>query len=156
MLLNKYFYRKNFSDLVEGFVVPKIFIVGQTLSSIEKILGFERGRLKQGAAFAELYSLPGADELEYYGDTRVPEHRFEERRTKDLGRTELSYAAYYSLRPDSKLIKVIPLTNPNPLIDMDKNWPSGNGAMQFKIKQGLKKEARIIAVIENYPDGIFR
>ena len=155
MLKNRYFYRKGFHDSVGGFIVPKEFINGSSLMAIERILGFKQGRLKQGAAFAELYSLPNLDELEYYGDTRVPGHRFEERRNKNISSNDLSNAAYNYLQTNTKLIKVIPLKDENPLLSEDQNWPSGNGAMQYKLKMGILKPATIISVVEDYPFGVF-
>lgn len=141
--------------MVGGFIVPKEFIHGHTLAAIEKILGFRQGRFSQGAAFAQLYSKPAADDLEYLGDTRVPGHQFEERRNKNISRNNLSQAAYSYLGPHTKLIKVIPLANENPLLSEDENWPSGQGAMQYKLKRGLSKPAVIIEVIEKYPNGVF-
>jgi hypothetical protein len=155
MLKNRYFYRKNFHDFVSGFIVPKEFISGCTLKTIEGILGYKSGRFKQGAAFAQLYSLPREDELEYYGDTRVPGHRFEENRNKNISRNDLSKSTYSFFQSNTKLIKVITLANENPLLSEDENWPSGSGAMQFKLKKGIRKPAIIIDVIENYPHGIF-
>lgn len=155
MLLNKYFYRPGFYLRVGGFVVPKEFIVGSSLESLEKILGYKKGRLKIGAAFAQLYSIPHQHELEYYGDTSAAQHRFEERRNKEISQNELSNSAFSYLQPNTKLIKVIPLQSENPLLSEDENWPSGTGAMQFKIRKGIVKPAVIINVVENYPSGIF-
>jgi len=153
-LKNKYFYRKNFQCNVRGFIVPREFIANQSLAQLEHSLGFAKGRLDQGAAFAQLNLMPAAAELEYFGDTSAPEHSFEQKRNKGISKTDLSNAAYQYLRPGTKLIKVIPLKDHDPLATMDQNWPAGKGAMQFKLK--VIKPAVIIDVIENYPHGIFR
>jgi hypothetical protein len=155
-LKNKYFYRKNFSCYVTGFIVPKEFISNLSLADLERVLGFATGRLKNGAAFARLNAIPAVYELAYYGDTGTAAHRFEEKRNKTISKDELNKAAYQYLRPSTELIKVIPLDNPDPLMSEDENWPPGIGAMQYRLKMGVVKPAIVIDVIESYPGGMFR
>jgi hypothetical protein len=154
--MGKHVYVKNASCYVTGFLVPREFIDGCTLSELEAILGFASGRLKGGAAFAQLTALPAIHEIEYYGDTRAPAHRFEEMRNKDYTRDEMSKAAYRYFRPNTELIKVIPVDNHNPYLADDQNWPPGHGAMQFRLKMGVTKLAYIVDVIMDYPGGRFR
>ncbi len=161
MLKNPYFYRKNFQCFVKGFIVPKEYIGNCTLADLERILGFRRERLKQGAAFAQLYTLPAMEELEYFGSTATPSHRWEERRAdlsnrniEVISQSRLINAAYRYLNPSTKLIKVIPLKDHNPMLSEDQNWPRGIGAMQYKLIR--KKAAFIIDVIEDYPNGKFK
>lgn len=161
MLKNRYFYRKNFQCFVQGFIVPKEHISDCNLAQLESILGFVKGRLKQGAAFAQLYELPAQHELEYFGSTQTPAHHWNENRENlsNLGvdvieHNRLNEAAYHYLNPASKLIKVIPLKDHDPMLSEDENWPSGIGAMQYRLK--VKKPAVIIEVIEDYPNGKFK
>ncbi len=161
MLKNRYFYRKNFECFIRGFIVPKEFISGRTLAELERILGFKQGRLKQGAAFAKLFNLPDKHELAYFGSTETAAHHFAERREElrnqgvdVIGHHQLNEASYHYLNASTQLIKVIPLKDHNPLLSEDENWPSGAGAMQYKLV--VTKPAMIIDVIEDYPNGKFK
>jgi len=144
-------YIKNSPISISGFIVPLEFITGQTLAQLELTLGLARGRLDKGAIIAQLRETPTSQELEYYGDTRTAEHHFEENRNKGISHAELSNAAYHYIQPTTKLVKVIALKNPDPLGSLDINWPSGKGAMQFKLKK--PKPGIVLQVIENYPGG---
>lgn len=147
-------YVKNTTCIVRGFIVPLEFIRGMSLMEIERTLGLAAGRLDRGAAFALLNGIPAEHELEYFGDTRSPEHRFEQVRNKQIGRQELNNAAYnYIQTARPKLIKVIAIKDHNPMMTEDQNWPSGHGAMQYKLI--VNKPAMIVDLVESYPTGRF-
>ena len=65
----------------------------------------------------------------------------------------LNTAAYAYLRGGSQLIKVMPIKNYDPLLSDDENFPPGQGAMQFKLNK--KVPATVIAVVKEYPTGVF-
>ncbi len=145
---------KNTPCRVRGFIVPLEFIRGMSLAELERTLGLATGRLDRGAAFALLNETPQEHELQYFGDTRAPEHRFEQVRNKQITHQQLSNAAYnYIKTARPKLIKVIAIKDHNPLMTEDQNWPSGHGAMQYKLI--VSKQATIIDLIETYPYGRF-
>ena len=160
MITNKHLYFKNGDCTVTGYVVPKEFIAGKSLTEIERLVGFKSGRLKNGAAFAQLRSLPPRTDLDYYGSSQTPDHKWEKDRQKIInrgvavvGHADLSDAAYHYLQPTTKLIKIIALSDPDPLSTLNQNWPRGSGVMQFKLKS--PKGAVIVDVISNYPQGRF-
>ena len=141
-------YVKGSPCIVSGFIVPHEFIKGQSLSQLETTLGLASRRLDKGAVIVQLRSIPAVHELDYYGDTRTPEHRFEQARNKDMSHAQLSHAAFNYIRPPTRLVKVIAIKNPDPLGTLDSNWPAGLGAMQFKLKQ--PKPGVVLEVIEDY------
>lgn len=149
----KNLYTKNSTCWVSGFIVPKEFIVNVSLRDLERMLGFRSQRFEKGAAFAQLDTVPGSAQLEYFGDTRTAAHRFEENRNKDISKPDLNNAAYQYLRSTTKLIKVLPLKSHDSSLTDDDNWPSGFGAMQYKLKSGIWKHAMVIDVVEDYPNG---
>jgi hypothetical protein len=139
---------------VKGFIVPLEFIAGLSLADLERALGLATGRLDRGAAFALLNDIPFEHELQYFGDTRAPEHRFEEWRNKRIERKEIDNAGYaYLQAARPKLIKVIALKSHDPMLTNDQNWPPGFGAMQYKLL--VEKQAMVIDVVWNYPHGRF-
>ena len=137
--------------MISGCIVPYDQINGMSLAELETTLGFTKGRLDRGAAFAQLHSIPLPGEIDYYGDTRSATHNFNKVRNQAISHADLSQAAYNFFQPSTRLIKVIALKNDNPLVDDDTNYPKGHGAMQFKLK--VPKPATIIKLIENYPHG---
>lgn len=145
----------SYQQPVGGFVVPKEFIVGCSLITIEKILGFKTNRLAGGVVVVQLDMLPAIHELEYFGDTRSPAHQFEEVRNKDISRPALNVAAFAYLQPTTKLVKVIPLDDPFSQRKENQEWPAGQGAMQYRLKDGIRKSATVIDLIDNYPNGTF-
>lgn len=108
----------------------------------------------------QLDFLPELHELEYYGDTRHPkdefEQEFEQNRTRNINRTDLNKAAFAYLQPTTKLVKVIPLDDPRSQNPLNQNWPAGQGALQYKLKEGVRKSATIVEIINQYPHGIFK
>lgn len=150
---NQQSFEKYSTHSVGGFIIPKEFIAGLPLIAIEKILGYRKDRLSEGAIFYQLIFTPIANELEYFGDTRSAEHRFEENRNKEISRSDLSNAAYNYIQPTTKLIKVKPIKDFDRSLPDDENFPPGNGGMQYKLK--ILSLASIIDVIKNYPFGVF-
>jgi hypothetical protein len=150
---NQQSFEKYSIHSIGGFIVPKEYIAGLPLIAIEKILGYRKDRLSEGAIFYQLIFTPTANELEYFGDTRSAEHRFEENRNKEISRSDLSNAAYYYIQPTTKLIKVKPIKDFDRSLPDDENFPPGNGAMQYKLK--ILSLASIIDVIKDYPFGVF-
>lgn len=134
---------------VSGCIVPKAHIQGLSLGAIESCLGFNKGRFKEGVAVVELNTTPAESELQYFGDTRQPTDKFEEKRNKSIGRQELNKAAYGYLKYGAKLVKVIPAIPSG-------EYPPGGGAMQYELKKGIRKPGRVIRVLKNYPTEVFR
>jgi len=154
-------FEKNAPFTVTGFIVPLEFIQAMSLSELERTLGIAIGQLDRGAAFALLNDIPAEHELQYFGDTRLAEHRFVEMMkvriksaTPHLTHEELSHVGYGYIRiARPRLIKVIPIKNYDRTKTDDENWPSGNGAMQFKLR--VPKQGRFVDLVENYPNGRF-
>lgn len=146
---------------VRGFIVPLEFVTNCSLAKIETILGFRKGRLQEGAVFAQLHRTPLPEDLDYLGDTRTAGHHWEPKREKVqktgvAGSTQMAInsASYAYLRAGSRLIKVMPIKNFDPQLSDDENFPPGQGAMQFKLKKLVP--ATVIAIVDDYPAGVFK
>lgn len=145
-----------YDKMVCGFVVPKSNIDGLSLGELERVLGFRTGRLRMGAIIVQLNTLPKEHEIEYFGDTRASADKFDEMRNKSISREALNKASFGYFTPDTKLVKVIPIDDPYSFRAENMVWPSGHGAMQFKIKDDAKKTATVLDVVTDYPMGLFK
>lgn len=150
-------------DSVSGYVVPKEFIVNCTLSQLEGILGFQAGRLEEGAVFLELQRIPTPQDFEYRGDTRTADHHWDskrkevEQRGAVVSQGGLNQASHAYLKSaNSKLIKVIAIKGYDKGLSNDENFPPGLGGMQFKIERSKPVPATVVAVVRDYPNGVFR
>jgi hypothetical protein len=154
-------FERNAPFTVKGFIVPLEFIQGMSLLELERTLGIAIGQLDRGAAFALLNDIPAEHELQYFGDTRLAEHRFVEMmkmRMKSakpqLNHEAMSHVGYGYIRiARPKLIKVVPIKTYDRTKTDDENWPAGYGAMQYKLL--VPKQGRIVDLVESYPQGRF-
>lgn len=144
-------YIKDNPCTIAGFIVPLEFITGMTLAQVEQTIGLARGRLNEGAVIVQLREKPAKDDLEYFGDTYTAAHHFDTVRNKEFSQEQLNNAAYSYIQPGTRLVKVIPLKNPDPMGSEDSNWPRGRGAMQFKLKR--PSLGIVLAVINDYSNG---
>jgi hypothetical protein len=129
---------------LSGFFTKQKFIVGQSLSELERRLGYRCGRLAQGACVYRVEVLPGINDFEMYGYSQISGGRLEtggrydQRRAnkiwpgnKDIEIENLKNIARSSWRlsgPDS-LVKVIPVTPHS----QSETYPPGTGVPQWRM-----------------------
>lgn len=122
---------------VKGCVTQEKYLKGRTIQEIEKILGFQAGRLTAGATIAALQQVPETDQFELAGYTQVATHRFdkdkalaklEENKLKQMLRTNV-----FAVNGPGRLVKVIPVTPHDTLLDENIQYPPGLGVPQWKL-----------------------
>lgn len=172
MLKNKYFYRKGFSDMVGGYLVPYDNLWGLNLRQIELCLGFQQKRLSEGAAILKLNNLPELHELNSMGNASIPQHKYpiDKFENKTINGIPPKFESVNSLQQDLDeyyyeklknsnnpyLIKIISLKDINPHATRDENFPMGNeNVRQFRLKKNIYKPATVINIIEDYANGRF-
>ena len=60
---------------ISGCITKEKFIAGRTLAEIEKILGFQNGRLSGGIAIVALTELPSIQQFDVAAYSNVATHR---------------------------------------------------------------------------------
>jgi len=158
---------------MSGFVTLQRFVQGRTLSDIENILGFRKGKFAKGVTVSAALELPEIDGFELAGYSQVAGHRTEEEYGKinePSGEDELD--AYekqkrlamgqWSLYGTSRLIKfsadIGHVGHPNAAIDRalnDYQYPPGRGVPQWNILREKALSFKVIARLEGYPDERF-
>jgi hypothetical protein len=117
------------------------FLAGQSLSEIERRLGFRAGRLAQGAYVVQACELPGLHDFNLMGYTQVSGDRFKTNGQYDKAKLnamsgnadekklrEMARSVWQLSGPDS-LVKVIPVT---PHSDRE-TYPPGSGVPQWEM-----------------------
>lgn len=151
---------------LSGFFTIQIYLQGRTLAEIERLVGFERGRLINGAWFATALNLPGIDDfelagysqvaahhtLEQYGDLNNPKGKWEQDAYSIKKQNAMSeWSLFGSKRP----IKIIPMVGHDNDMKDDYQYPPGSGIPQWKIKRQKPVLWRGIGYVGNYPNGRF-
>lgn len=158
--------KSDISNLVnlKGFFTTQVYLQGQNLAEIERRVGFDSGRLSQGAWFAAAIQLPGPDDFELAGYSLVPAHRTVEKygdinnpktdwekegylRRKKLAITQWELSGLH------RLIKVIPMIGHSLGMSDDYQYPQGSGIPQWKITKPVLCEG--ICFVKDYPNGRF-
>lgn len=132
---------------VKGCITQEHFIKGKSLSELERLLGFQSGRLANGAVIAVLTQMPTAQQFELLGYSQVAEHRF--RGTDGLNvdkLKELVLKETFTLAGHKRLVKVTANTPHSNLLDNDTQYPPGLGVPQWKLTSRLS--ARVVAILE--------
>lgn len=133
---------------VKGFITDEKFLRGQSLSEIEKRLGFHKGRLKNGATFC-LVDYPHINAFSFRGYSQVAGHHYDEQYSEvkvDVVRAKKSLIKSWKER-GVQLIKVLPEIRHNSTISDDEQYPPGSGIPQWEITHETK--ARVIAILES-------
>jgi hypothetical protein len=133
---------------VSGYITQENFILGRTLGELERVLGFQFGRLRAGAAIARLSRIPAPEEFELAAYSNVAEHRFE--RPADLNLSKLKALVIDNWKSETRtLVKVLPNTPHHPEMNSDQQYPPGLGAPQWKLTSRIP--AVVVAILGNYP-----
>lgn len=139
---------------VTGFITQEIYLKHKSLDAIERLLGFRRGRLKEGLIIAALVQIPADSQFKLAGYSQVADHKFnadalknlDEKKLKEILRKEV-----FTLTGSKRLMKIIPNTKHTNNISADLQYPPGSGIPQWKLIRPIA--AKIIAIIK--PGRIF-
>ena len=151
-----------------GFVTKQSSIQQKTLSEIEGILGYYRGRLSQGAAILVAQTLPEIDDFYIQGTAEVPSHRIYDqlgnlnfpKNQKEANRyTKLKKAtrSEWSTHGHNSLVKVIPNIEHITTLIPDLQYPPGGKVPQWEVNKNAQVEFRVIAIFtdKDYPNKTF-
>jgi hypothetical protein len=157
---------------VYGFITQEKFLRGKSLAELEDLLGFQTGRLAQGAVILALKQLPAPEQFTFGGYTQVADHHFKEQygdnsilkqpqgendrdyRTRILKIKNNIIKTVWAETGPERLVKVKAVTPHNNNIHLDDQYPPGQGIPQWKLIAGIS--ARVVAEIYDYPSGLFR
>jgi hypothetical protein len=140
----------NLNEMIEvrGCITQERYIKGRSLPELERLLGFEKGRLDKGIVVAALIQLPNINQFELLGYTQVAEHKFKGIDPKKLDVAKLKEMVMkeaFTLVGYKRLVKVIANTPHNAKVDNDTQYPPGQGIPQWKLTSPLP--ARVAAIV---------
>lgn len=139
---------------VKGCITQERYIKGKKLPELERLLGFQKGRLNQGATIVALIQLPDINQFELLGYSQVAGHRFNGESLKGLDVIKLKENVLkdgFTLAGTKRLVKIIPNTPHNDFLDNDDQYPPGSGIPQWRLTG--KVSARVIATLK--PEEIY-
>ncbi|WP_207431278.1 hypothetical protein [Sabulibacter ruber] len=131
------------------------YIAGQSLSEVERRLGYRTGRLAKGAYVVQASELPGINDFNLLAYSQIPADRFKTEGKYDLQKANAMFpgtsetkklrqivlSSWQQSGPDS-LVKIIPVT---PHSDRE-TYPSGSGVPQWELTVPLR--CRVAAFVE--------
>lgn len=134
---------------VQGCITQERYIKGKTLPELERILGFQKGRLDKGITVATLIQLPALNQFELLGYSQVAEHKFSSDATNGLDVNKLKEMVLkdaFTLVGHKRLVKVLANTRHNILLDNEIQYPPGQGVPQWKLNSRVS--ARVVDIVE--------
>jgi len=134
---------------VSGCITQEHFIKGKTLSELERLLGFQKGRLANGAVVAALIQMPTAHQFDLLGYSQVAQHKFGSTATAGLDKDKLKEMVIkevFTLAGNKRLVKIMANSSHNNHLDNDVQYPPGSGVPQWKLAGRVS--ARVINIIE--------
>jgi hypothetical protein len=138
----------NKTILVKGCITQERYIKGRSLAELERLLGFEKGRLEKGIVVAALIQLPAAHQFELLGYSQVAEHKSKAIDPKKLDVNKLKEMVIkeaFTLVGNKRLVKVIANKPHNTKVDNDIQYPPGLGVPQWKLTTALP--ARVTGIV---------
>lgn len=135
---------------IKGCITQEHYIKGKTVSEMERILGFEKGRFQNGITVLALIQMPEAHQFDLLGYSQVAGHKFNNASLKGMDVKKLKEMVVkeaFTLAGVKRLVKVIPNTPHNHLVDNDIQYPPGLGVPQWKLTG--KVSARVVATLKS-------
>ena len=143
----------NIGDIlaVSGCYTKEKFIAGRTLQEIEPILGFHAGRLAQGMAVVALMRLPELAEFDLAAYSNVATHRYVTPTGLNLEKLKAEALASWRTEGFERVVKVLSALRHDKEMELDIQYPPGQGAPQWNLKVPLM--GRVVGIVNQYPDG---
>ena len=140
----------NINEMIEvrGCITQRHYLKGRSLSELERLLGFAKGRLNKGIIVAALIQLPNVNQFEFLGYTQVAEHKHKAINPKELDVNKLKAIVIkdiFTLVGYKRLVKVIANTPHNTKVDDDTQYPPGLGIPQWKLTSAIP--ARVESIV---------
>ena len=133
---------------IKGCITQERYIKGKTLAELERLLGFQQGRLDNGVVVAVLIQLPSVHQFELLGYSQVAEHRYIGETEKNLDVAKLKQMVLddtFTLVGTKRLVKVMANTPHNDSLNNDIQYPPGQGVPQWKLTSRMP--ARVVDVV---------
>ena len=102
----------NFQQPIRGSFTVERPLIGHNLVEIERMLGYQAGRLKQGADFYILDPPSSIQQFEIMGTTAIPEHHFRNSQMEAALNTDEvkeAHLSFFKTSVEATLMKVVPL-----------------------------------------------
>ena len=134
---------------IKGCITQEIYLRGKTLPDLERILGFQKGRLDDGIVVAALIQLPAAHQFDFLGYSQVAEHRHDPNALAgyDINKLkEMRIKDTFTLVGPKRLVKVLANTPHNEKLENDLQYPPGQGVPQWKLTSRVS--ARVVSIIK--------
>jgi hypothetical protein len=134
---------------VKGCITQERYIKGKTLPELERLLGFNQGRLSNGAVVAVLIQMPTEQQFDLLGYSQVAEHRFNGDAVSGLDVNKLKQLVLketFTLVGNKRLVKVIANTPHNPELTNEQQYPPGEGVPQWKLTSRVS--ARVVDIVK--------
>ncbi len=142
-------------EKIKGCITKEICLSGRTLSEIERILGFHKGRLAKGMVVLALTRKPKANEFEFGGYTQVASHHFEENyggvALDESKAKENIIKNVFKTHGPNRLVKVLPNIRHDLAMSDDHQYPPGLGVPQWNLTKEI--EMKVVGIVNEYPDG---
>ena len=138
----------------KGCFTQDKYLAGRTLREIEKVIGFQEGRLSHGALVVALSQLPRKGEFRCVGYTNVSMHNFQMPKGLDPDVLERNAMEAWELTGRNRLVKVLPTIQHNLGLDPDVQYPHANGIPQWDVL--IKLPCVVGGKLSDYPEGIYR
>ena len=140
----------NINEMIEvsGCITQERYIKGRSLPELERLLGFQKGRLDNGIVVATLIQLPNISQFQLLGYTQVAGHQFKGIDPKKLDVNKLKEMVIkeaFTLVGNKRLVKIIANTPHNAKLDNDTQYPPGQGIPQWKLTTALP--ARVAGIV---------
>ena len=136
---------------LHGCITQDKYIKGRSLSEIEKIIGYNSGRLTKGMYVLEIMQLPRTSEFDLQGYSNVASHRFKSPGDLDLNKLKDIVRSKWTLIGNNRLVKVLPVVRHDDNMMPDLQYPPGLGTPQWVLNRFLP--FRVTHLITNYPAG---
>ena len=133
---------------VRGYITQERYLKYKSLEQMERLLGFQRNRLKEGAVVAALDQMPAKNGFELAGYSQVAEHKLPKDFTSGLEVAKLKEILtkeIFTLTGEKRLVKVLPITKHKVNMSNDLQYPPGQGIPQWRLTGMLF--ARVVAVV---------
>ena len=140
----------NISEMIQikGCITQEHYIKGRSLAELERILGFQTGRLDKGIVVAVLTQLPAAHQFELLGYSQVAQHKHSPDAVKGLDVKKLKEIVLkeaFTLFGYKRLVKVMANQSHNNQLDNDAQYPPGQGVPQWKLTSPV--DAKVVAIV---------